>query len=398
MSEFPVISVSDLVNAFKEVVETALPPCSVEGEISNCRKSPSGHWYLTLKDEHAEISAVIWRSAAQRIRFEPKDGMKCLATGSLQVYVARGTCQFVIAKLMPQGVGELEMAFRQLRDKLSAEGLFDESRKRPIPGIPRRIALVTSPSSAAVRDMVQVITRRWPSARIVIVPVRVQGEGAAEDIARGLRLVHRIPDVDVVITGRGGGSLEDLWCFNTEIVARAIAACRLPVIAAVGHEIDVSIADLVADRRALTPSEAGELVVPSATDLRDALRHIADRMRQTLRDRLERMRLKLSAIEARSVIQRPMTLVDQRRMDLDVCGERATRAIQLMTERRRRELGSVAASLQALSPLQVLARGYSLTQRYDGTIVRNANDVSTGDVLRTQLAGGVIFSKVSEPA
>jgi len=398
MSEFPVISVSDLVNAFKEVVETALPPCSVEGEISNCRKSPSGHWYLTLKDEHAEISAVIWRSAAQRMRFEPKDGMKCLATGSLQVYVARGTCQFVIAKLMPQGVGELEMAFRQLRDKLSAEGLFDESRKRPIPGIPRRIALVTSPSSAAVRDMVQVITRRWPSARIVIVPVRVQGEGAAEDIARGLRLVHRIPDVDVVITGRGGGSLEDLWCFNTEIVARAIAACRLPVIAAVGHEIDVSIADLVADRRALTPSEAGELVVPSATDLRDALRHIADRMRQTLRDRLERMRLKLSAIEARSVIQRPMTLVDQRRMDLDVCGERATRAIQLMTERRRRELGSVAASLQALSPLQVLARGYSLTQRYDGTIVRNANDVSTGDVLRTQLAGGVIFSKVSEPA
>jgi len=398
MSEFPVISVSDLVNAFKEVVETALPPCSVEGEISNCRKSPSGHWYLTLKDEHAEISAVIWRSAAQRMRFEPKDGMKCLATGSLQVYVARGTCQFVIAKLMPQGVGELEMAFRQLRDKLSAEGLFDESRKRPIPGIPRRIALVTSPSSAAVRDMVQVITRRWPSARIVIVPVRVQGEGAAEDIARGLRMVHRIPDVDVVITGRGGGSLEDLWCFNTEIVARAIAACRLPVIAAVGHEIDVSIADLVADRRALTPSEAGELVVPSATDLRDALRHIADRMRQTLRDRLERMRLKLSAIEARSVIQRPMTLVDQRRMDLDVCGERATRAIQLMTERRRRELGSVAASLQALSPLQVLARGYSLTQRYDGTIVRNANDVSTGDVLRTQLAGGVIFSKVSEPA
>lgn len=397
MSEFPVISVSDLVNAFKEVVETALPPCSVEGEISNCRKSPSGHWYLTLKDEHAEISAVIWRSAAQRMRFEPKDGMKCLATGSLQVYVARGTCQFVIAKLMPQGVGELEMAFRQLRDKLSAEGLFDESRKRPIPSIPRRIALVTSPSSAAVRDMVQVITRRWPAARIVIVPVRVQGEGAAEDIARGLRLVHRIRDVDVVITGRGGGSLEDLWCFNTEIVARAIAACRLPVIAAVGHEIDVSIADLVADRRALTPSEAGELVVPSAADLRDALRHIAERMRQTLRDRLERMRLKLSAIEVRSVIQRPMTLVDQRRMDLDICGERATRAVQLMTERRRRELGSVAASLQALSPLQVLARGYSLTQKHDGTIVRNVVDVSSGDVIRTQLAGGVIFSKVSEP-
>jgi exodeoxyribonuclease VII large subunit len=180
MSEFPIITVTELVTAFKEVVETALPPCSVEAEVSNCRRSPAGHWYLTLKDSNSEISAVIWRSAAQRIRFEPSDGMKVLATGSLQVYVARGTCQFVINRLMPQGVGELEMAFRQLRDKLAAEGLFDESRKRPIPKIPRRIALVTSPTGAAVRDMIQVITRRWPPSRIVIVPCRVQGEGAAE--------------------------------------------------------------------------------------------------------------------------------------------------------------------------------------------------------------------------
>lgn len=395
MSEFPVVSVSDLVNAFKELVETALPPCSVEGEISNCRKSPSGHWYLTLKDDQAEIGAVIWRSAAQRLRFEPKDGMKCLATGSLQVYVARGTCQFVINRLMPQGIGELEMAFRQLRDKLAAEGLFDEARKRPIPRIPQRIALVTSPGSAAVRDMIQVITRRWPSANVVIVPVRVQGDGAAEEIARGLRLVHRIPGVDVVITGRGGGSLEDLWCFNTEIVARAIVACKVPVISAVGHEIDVSIADLVADRRALTPSEAGELVVPSARDLRDTLQHTAERMRQTLRDRLERMRLKLSAIEARSVLQRPMTLVDQRRMDCEMLADRATNSIRLMTERRRSELASIAASLQALSPLQVLSRGYSLTQKQDGSLLRSSTDVSIGDEIQTRVASGVVYSIVS---
>lgn len=395
MSEFPVVSVSDLVNAFKEVVETALPPCTVEGEISNCRRSPAGHWYLTLKDEESEIGAVIWRSAAQKIRFDPKDGMKCLATGSLQVYVAKGTCQFVIARLMPQGIGELELAFRQLRDKLSAEGLFDESRKRPIPRIPRRIALVTSPSSAAVRDMIQVITRRWPPARIVVVPVRVQGDGAAEEIARALKLVHRIPEVDVVITGRGGGSLEDLWCFNTDIVARAVAACRIPVIAAVGHEIDLSIADLVADRRALTPSEAGELVVPSARDLQDSLLQTAQRMRQTLRDRLDRARLRLSTIEARSVIQRPMGLVDQKRLDCESLSERAVTSVRLMTERKGRDLAEFAASLQALSPLKVLSRGYSLTQRSDGTLLRSAERVAPGETITTQLASGRVHSAVT---
>ena len=390
------VSVSDLVNAFKEVVETALPPCTVEGEISNCRRSPAGHWYLTLKDEQSEIGAVIWRSAAQKIRFDPKDGMKCLATGSLQVYVAKGTCQFVISRLMPQGIGELELAFRQLRDKLSAEGLFDESRKRAIPQIPRRIALVTSPGSAAVRDMIQVITRRWPPAQIVVVPVRVQGDGAAEEIAKALKLVHRIPDVDVVITGRGGGSLEDLWCFNTEVVARAVAACRIPVIAAVGHEIDVSIADLVADRRALTPSEAGELVVPSARDLHDSLIHTAHRMRQTLRDRLDRARLRLSTIEARSVLQRPMSLVDQKRLDCEAFSERAVKAVRLLTERRGRDLSEFAASLQAMSPLRVLSRGYSLTQTSDGALLRSAEGVEPGEILTTRLESGLVRSAVTE--
>lgn len=395
MNELPIISVTELVTAFKEVVETALPPCSVEGEISNCRMSPAGHWYLTLKDETSEISAVIWRSAAGRMKFVPKDGMKALATGSLQVYVARGTCQFVITKLMPQGIGELEMAFRQLRDKLAAEGLFEESRKRPIPRIPKRIALVTSPSSAAVRDMIQVITRRWPAARIVVVPVRVQGEGASDDIVRALRNVHRIPDVDVVIAGRGGGSLEDLWCFNEEKVARAILSCRIPVISAVGHEIDVSIADLVADRRALTPSEAGELVVPSVLDLRDSLEYTAQRLRQVLRNRLERVRLQLSAIEARSVIQRPMTLVDQRRLACDELGNRAVTAMKLFIERRQQTVARTAASLHALSPLQVLSRGFSLTQTADGTVLRDATQVAAGDILLTRLVNGIVSSTVN---
>ena len=395
MNEFPVISVTDLVTAFKEVVETALPPCSVEGEISNCRMSPAGHWYLTLKDETSEISAVIWRSAAARIKFVPKDGMKVLATGSLQVYVARGTCQFVITKLMPQGVGALEMAFRQLRDKLESEGLFEDSRKRPIPRIPKRIALVTSPSSAAVRDMIQVITRRWPAARIVVVPVRVQGEGAADEIVKALRNVHRISDVDVVITGRGGGSLEDMWCFNEEKVARAIVACRVPVISAVGHEIDVSIADLVADRRALTPSEAGEFVVPSVQELKDTLQQTAQRMRQVLRNGVERVRLQLSAIEARSVLQRPMTLIDQRRMACDELGQRVVTAMKLFVERRQQTVARTAASLHALSPLQVLSRGFSLTQTTDGQVLRDADQVSAGDLLVTRLANGVVHSTVN---
>lgn len=394
MNELPVISVTELVTAFKEVVETALPPCSVEGEISNCRMSPAGHWYLTLKDETSEISAVIWRSAAARMKFVPKDGMKALATGSLQVYVARGTCQFVVTKLIPQGIGELETAFRQLRDKLAAEGMFEESRKRPIPRIPRRIALVTSPSSAAVRDMIQVITRRWPAARIIVVPVRVQGEGASDDIVRALRNVHWIPEVDVVITGRGGGSLEDLWCFNEEKVARAIVACRVPVISAVGHEIDVSIADLVADRRALTPSEAGELVVPSVQDLRDSLEYTAQRMRQVLRNGVERMRLQLNAIEARSVFQRPLTLVDQRRMACDELGQRLVIAIKLFVERRQQTVARAAASLHALSPLQVLSRGFSLTQSADGTVLRDAEQVRGGDTLVTRLANGIVRSTV----
>jgi exodeoxyribonuclease VII large subunit len=394
MDELPVISVTELVTAFREVVETALPPCIVEGELSNCRKSAAGHWYLTLKDDEAEISAVIWRSAAAKLKFTPKDGMKALATGSLQVYVTKGTCQFSISRLMPQGVGELELAFRQLRDKLAAEGLFDESRKRPIPTIPRRIALVTSPTGAAVRDMIQVITRRWPPASLVIVPVRVQGEGAAEEIAKALGMVHRIPGVDVVITGRGGGSLEDLWCFNTEIVARAVAACKVPVISAVGHEIDVTIADLVADRRALTPSEAGEFVVPAAADIRESLRQTVDRIRSVLQGRLERFRLKLAAIQARSVMQRPENLVNQRRQDCDQLGERALRSLQLTVERRRQKLASLAASLQALSPLQVLARGYSLTLTADGHVLQSADQVKPGDRIVTRLNSGSITSIV----
>ncbi len=396
MADLPVISVTELVTALKEVVETALPQCIVEGELSNCRRSPAGHWYLTIKDDNAEIGAVIWRSTATRLKFQPKDGLKVLATGALQVYVTRGSCQFGITRLMPQGVGELELAFRQLRERLAAEGLFDEDRKRLLPTIPRRIALITSPGSAAVRDMIQVITRRWPAARIVIVPVRVQGAGAAEEIAAALQQVHRIPHVDVVITGRGGGSLEDLWCFNEEIVARAIAACRLPVISAVGHEIDVSIADLVADRRALTPSEAGEIVVPAKSEILEGLHASASRIRTALLQQLERSRLRLNALESRSVLQRPGYLIEQRRQDCDLLADRLRRSVDTQVQTCRHRLAATAASLQALSPLNVLARGYSLTRRADGTPVTSAQSIRGGEIIHTQFHDATITSVVQD--
>lgn len=394
MSEMPTISVTELVTTFKEVVESTLPPVCVAGEISNCKRSAAGHYYLTLKDEHSEIGAVIWRSAAARLRFQLKDGLQVLATGALQVYVARGTCQFIISRLQPQGVGELELAFRQLKQRLEGEGLFEPGRKRPLPRIPRRVALVTSPSSAAVKDMIQVMTRRWPPVDLIIVPVPVQGQGAAEKIAAGLTIVSRIPDVDVVITGRGGGSLEDLWAFNEEVVARAIAACRVPVVSAVGHEIDVTIADLVADRRALTPSEAGELVVPSADDFRQELRRMASGIYRVLTGRVERLRLTLEAVAARNVFQRPMTLIDERRQQCDDLAARAERAIRLQTERLQQKLAASAAALDALSPLKVLHRGYALTTTADGELVRSIRAVTKGAELQTRVSDGIVRSTV----
>lgn len=393
MSEIPTITVSELVSAFREVVESAIPKVCVQAEISNCRRSGAGHYYLTLKDERSEIGAVIWRGTAARLSVNPQDGMKVLATGSLEVYVARGTCQFIVQRMQAQGMGDLELAFRRLKEKLQQEGLFDRERKRPLPRIPRRIALVTSPSSAAVRDMIQVMTRRWPGVKIIVVGVPVQGDHAAPSIAKGLRTAARIPGVDVIVTGRGGGSLEDLWAFNEEVVARAIADSFVPVVSAVGHETDVSIADLVADRRALTPSEAGELVVPSAADLRQSLGHLSGRATRALRQRLAGLQQRLNAFEERSVFLRPQVLINNRRQTCDELGARMEREIGLQLERRKADLAAISASLDALSPLKVLSRGYSLTTSGD-KLVTSADEVAAGDLIQSRLAEGTVFSRV----
>ncbi len=395
MPDTPVLTVSELTRQLKELVEENFPYAWVLGEVSNCTRAGSGHIYLTLKDEAAQLRAVIWRGTASRLKFELHDGLEVVAAGPLEVYQARGSYQLIVEQLIPQGLGALELAFRQLREKLAQEGLFDPARKRPLPRFPRRIALVTSPTGAAVRDMLQVITRRWRAANILVLPVAVQGEGAAEQIAAALRTLACVPDVDVVITGRGGGSLEDLWAFNEEIVARAIHECPIPVISAVGHEIDVSISDLVADLRALTPSEAGELVVPDALEVFSDLTRHQDRLVAALRERAGRARLQLEAISSRRVFTRPLSAIHDLTARLDELADRFRRSIAGRVELGRQQLAGVANSLDALSPLKVLNRGYTITQR-SGTdqVIHSAEQLQPGETITTIFPRGRATSRV----
>jgi exodeoxyribonuclease VII large subunit len=395
MTEPQILTVSELTRQVKDLVEANFPTAWVQGEISNCTRAASGHLYFTLKDEAAQIRAVMWRSQAARVKFELEDGMEVVASGPIEVYQARGTYQIIVERMIPQGVGALELAFRQMRDKLAAEGLFEAERKRPLPAFPRRIALVTSPTSAAVRDLLQVMTRRWPTVDVVVLPVAVQGEGAAGQIAVALDMVHQIPGVDVVIAGRGGGSLEDLWAFNEEIVARAIFNCRIPVVSAVGHEIDVSISDLVADRRALTPSEAAELVVPQRDEVLSGLARMADRMRGGIRDHARRARLELEALAARRVFTRPRERIHQLATQVDELDARLRRAAAVQQERLHQRLSALADSLQALSPLNVLKRGYSITrQADDDEVIRTAEQLSPGARITTLFEKGRVVSVV----
>lgn len=406
MSETKPKTVTQLTREIKHLVEGGMGLQWVTGEVSNCRPARSGHVYFTLKDQNSQIAAVVWRLTAERLKFQIKDGMEVVAMGPVEVYPARGSYQLIVNQLMPKGVGALEAALRQLKEKLEKEGLFQRERKRPIPRIPKRIALITSPTGAAVKDMLQVITRRWPAARIIIMPVAVQGDAAAAQIAYALRNVHRIPDVDVVVTGRGGGSLEDLWAFNQEVVARAIFECPIPVVSAVGHEIDVSIADFVADVRALTPSEAGELVVPSREELSAGLASLRDRLVSGLRRKADRARLQLDALASRRVFTNPQQVIRQCSEQLDELSERMEAAARRRIERERQTLAQASGTLDALSPLGVLARGYSMTFLADSeesdpagnvsrrSLLRDVKDVVPGDRLLTYLKSGRVISRV----
>jgi exodeoxyribonuclease VII large subunit len=395
VSQPPVISVSQLTGVLKDLVEQAFPCVWVVGEISNLSRAGSGHLYFTLKDDEAQIRAVMWRSAAARLKFQVHDGLEVVAAGPVEVYGARGTYQLVAQQMVPQGLGALELAFRQLHEKLAAEGLFAPERKRPLPRFPRRIALVTSPSGAAVRDMLQVTMRRWSGTDVIVVPTPVQGAGAAQEIAAALAAAALIPGVEVIIVGRGGGSLEDLWAFNEEVVARAIHASPIPVVSGVGHEIDVCIADLVADRRALTPSEAAELVVPQRTEVAAELGQIQRRMTAALRGQALRARARVESLAARRVFSHPYERLHDLARRLDESEARLQRALRRRLEAGRRDIAMLAQTMEALSPLKVLARGYSIT-RLPATnhVVRDARSVMAGDTLETLVPAGRIISQV----
>lgn len=395
--EPPILSVSDLTTLLKTVVEETFPQVWVAGEISNLTRAGSGHLYFTLKDAEAQLKAVMWRNAAQRLRFQPQDGLEVIASGPLEVYAPRGQYQIIVQQMQPQGMGALELALRQLQQKLGAEGLFDPARKRPLPRIPRRIALVTSPSGAAVRDLIQVITRRWPLVDVVIVPVAVQGDGAAAEIAEGLRHAARLPAIDVIITGRGGGSLEDLWAFNEEVVARAIAASPIPVVTAIGHEIDVTIADLVSDRRALTPSEAGELVVPLLDEVHQFLSSARQRLIVALQQQARQTRMTLDGLAERRCFTRPADRLHDLAERLDELEARLKTALRHRADTAKHRLSGIAGTLQALSPLAVLERGYSLTRRLpSGQVLKSAADLHVGDQIQTRLSKGTVTSVVED--
>ncbi|MBO4330930.1 MAG: exodeoxyribonuclease VII large subunit [Oscillospiraceae bacterium] len=368
----------------------------VRGELSNYKVYPSGHHYFTLKDSESTLKCVMFRSNAGRLKFRPENGMRVVAGGNIAVYPRDGVYQLYCERMITDGEGDLHIAFEQLKEKLFKEGLFAPEHKKPIPRYPERIAVITSPAGAAVRDILRILGARFPVAKITIVPVRVQGAEAPGEIAEAIRTVNELHLAELIITGRGGGSIEDLWAFNDERVARAIYASVIPVISAVGHEPDVTIADFVADLRAATPSNAAELAVPDGAELNDALRVARERMRSALRAALDRNRAALERLVGSRVLVSPESIVTDRRLLLDSSCDRLAKTAKNLTGEARARFASAAASLDAMSPLKVLARGYSVATGPDGSVIRSIRDVKQGDQIKIRTADGRIGCTVED--
>jgi len=389
-----ILTVTELTRRVKALLEKQIGSVRVVGEVSNLRVPKSGHAYFTLKDSGSQVNVVLFRRYAESLRFDLKDGLEVVVHGDVSVYEPRGEYQIVAVAVDPKGLGALQLAFEQLREKLRKEGLFEQSRKRPIPFLPRRIGVVTSITGAAVRDVCQIVMRRFPRASILIHPAKVQGEGAAEEVAEAIRRMNRIGGIDVLIVGRGGGSLEDLWAFNEEPVARAVAASRIPVVSAVGHETDFTICDFVADLRAPTPSAAAELAVPRLDELLERLDGAARRLRADLGRVFEERRARVDAAAARLDPRRFLRRVFERQQRLDDLGTRMAGAAARLIARRREGLAASEARLEGLNPLRILRRGYSVTLALPGgkAVLRPA-DAPPGTRLRTILAEGEILSQ-----
>lgn len=387
------LSVSQLTRRIKSVLTDGIGRVTVTGELSAVKRAPSGHVYLTLKDEGAVLDGILWRSSAAKLRFEPEIGQSVLAKGELTVYEPRGRYQLTIRSLQREGQGNLQAQFEALVRALREEGLFDPKHKQPIPPRPETIGVVTSEGGAALRDIIKVARRRCPGVRIVVSPCVVQGPGAPEAIVRALKAIDRWGGCDVLLVGRGGGSAEDLWAFNTEPVARAIFEAKTPIISAVGHEIDLSIADLVADQRAATPSEAAEAAVPDLREMQNRLVGLQRSLDRALRAPLREARLRLQELLRSPVFRDPRQLILTKRQQLDDTMQDLMRAARDVVTDHQRALALTAAKLEGLSPLAVLARGFSVTRK-DKTVLRAATQVSPGDSIETILPDGRAWSTV----
>lgn len=396
-AQLPVYSVSQVNGYLKELVDgdPLLRGLLVRGEVSNYKCYPSGHHYFSLKDEQGSIRCVMFRGDAARLRFKPVNGLSVIAYGRVSVYPRDGQYQLYCTQLMEDGRGALDRAFEELKKKLEAQGLFDPAKKQPLPAYPGRIALVTSPAGAAVRDMIRILRQRWPLTEVLVVPVRVQGEGAAEEIAAAIHQVNNRDDIDLIITGRGGGSREDLWAFNEEPVAWAIALSNIPIISAVGHEPDVTISDYVADLRASTPSNAAELAVPDQQQERQRLEGLTFRLRQAMEVQLDRDRKELRRLEQSRVLRNPVAVVDDQRMRLDGVQRRLAMALERTLRRGRVELAGLAGRVDAMSPLKVLSRGYAIAKA-EGRAVTTVEQVQPGQAMDVLVADGVYHCRVEE--
>ena len=400
------MTVSEITAGVKAVLDEEFPNVWVTGELSNVVRAASGHFYFTLKDAGAKLECAMYRGMNLRLRFEPQNGMSVFARGGVSVYAAKGNYQLLVQELMPKGIGAAELALQQLRDKLRAKGYFDPQRKRPLHRFPKRVALIASATGAAIRDMLELLRQRWPVAQVVVRPSRVQGDGAAADVAAQLRLLsdlHRAGKLplNAIVIGRGGGSVEDLWAFNEEIVADAIFHCAVPVVSAIGHETDVTIADLVADHRAETPSAAISMLAPDCRELTDLFGDAAERLREAMLQRIRYEKQRVAQLAQRPAFRRPLDRLRELAQRLDETRDRLDRAAKGMMSRMKDRLAIQAEQLDALSPLGVLRRGYSLTLNSDGTVLRKSSDVSVGDAIVTRLEVGTIASTVTaitEPA
>lgn len=396
--ERQVFTVTALNEYIKMKLETdeALMRVFIRGEISNFTNHKSGHFYFTVKDETSRIAAVMFRSSASKLAFIPENGMKVIVGGRVSAYVRDGQYQIYVDTLEPDGVGALYIAYEQLKAKLGAEGLFDEAKKKPLPRYPMRIGVITSPTGAAIRDIINILGRRFPIAEVVLYPSLVQGESAAPQLIEGLRYFNEKKNVNVIIIGRGGGSLEDLWAFNSEALVREVAASELPVISAVGHEIDFTLCDFAADRRAPTPSAAAELAVPERYELKRKLGNVTARLELLEGKKLELLRSTLERMKKSRALTDPRNFIDDKRMTLGIAEDKLYNRITFLLERKKSALAGKTAKLDAMNPLSVLSRGYGAAFAPDGTVIRSAAQVEKGSDISLMLSDGTVRATVCD--